>query len=128
MPAHLQNSSDLLALAVVLSVAVTIIRLLTSTVQWLASERIGNQMVLHLRSKLFERAQLLSVAYHESKGAADALYRIQHDATGIQALVIWKLVPFGSAVVMFVTMVVVIEPGGRSMNMAGSMIISRCRL
>jgi ATP-binding cassette subfamily B protein len=50
----------------------------------------------------------LSVAYHESKGAADALYRIQHDATGIQALVIWKLVPFGSAVVMFVTMVVVI--------------------
>ena len=36
------------------------------------------------------------------------LYRIQHDAIGIQALVLWKLMPFGSAVVMFATMVIVI--------------------
>src|SRR5262249_26301587 len=72
------------------------------------SERIGNQLVLDLKSKLFERAQYLSLAYHESKGSADVLYRIQHDAIAVQSLVVWKLVPFGSAIMIFATMTVVI--------------------
>jgi ATP-binding cassette subfamily B protein len=100
--------SNLLWFAVILSVLVVSIRLLTGTFQWLLSERIGNQMVLHLKSRLFERAQFLSLAYHETQGAADVLYRIQHDALAIQSLVLWKFIPFASSIVIFVAMMIVI--------------------
>jgi ABC-type multidrug transport system fused ATPase/permease subunit len=109
MPYHLRESQpNLLWFAVILSFVVVLVRLLTNHFQWLLSERIGNQMVLELKSKLFERAQFLSLAYHESKGSADILYRIQHDALAIQSLVIWKSVPFGSSIVIFATMTIVI--------------------
>ena len=109
LPAQmLSPSTDPLWFAVVLALLITLGKLVTSMLQWLLSERTGTKMVLHLRSKLFERAQFLSLAYHDSKGAGDVLYRIQHDALGITALVIWKLIPFASAIVMLTTMVVVI--------------------
>ena len=109
MPTHLREShSALLWFVVILSIIVVSARLLTNTFQWLLSERIGHQMVLDLKSKLFERAQFLSLAYHETKGSADVLYRIQHDAVAIQSLVVWKLVPLGSSIVTLLTMTIVI--------------------
>lgn len=54
----------------------------------------GQKLVLHFRSQLLYRAQRLSFAYHDSKGTADAIYRIQYDAPAIQWVIISGIMPF----------------------------------
>jgi ABC-type bacteriocin/lantibiotic exporter with double-glycine peptidase domain len=40
----------------------------------------GERLQLDLRARLFGRLQRLSLAYHDSRGTADAGYRVQYDA------------------------------------------------
>src|SRR5262249_53130885 len=67
--------------------------LLTS---WLATYT-GERMVLDFRTRLFHHVQRLSISYHDIKGSADSIYRIQWDAIALQYLTIDGLIPFISA-------------------------------
>src|SRR5439155_19984040 len=50
--------------------------------------------------------QRLSLSYHDRKGTADSLYRIQYDAAALQNLTVDGLVPFISSALTFAALVV----------------------
>ena len=67
----------------------------------------GERLVFGFRVKLFEQAQRLSVVYHDAKGAADAVFRIQWDAPHIRYLALEAAIPLCTAAVTLVGMIVV---------------------
>ena len=69
---------------------------------------IGERLTLEFRSKLFAQVQRMSLAYHDSQGTADSIYRIQYDATSIQSLAIEGVIPFLSSSFTLVAMLYVI--------------------
>jgi ATP-binding cassette subfamily B protein len=83
--------------AVVLLIGITLLsqfqELLTN---WLATCT-GERLVLDFRTRLFHHVQRLSLSYHDIKGTADSIYRIQSDAMALQYLTIDGLIPFVSA-------------------------------
>src|SRR5207249_920847 len=58
-------------------------------------------------ARLFRHVQRLSLAYHDARGTSDSTYRIQHDATAIQYVLIESVIPFISATVTLVGMIYV---------------------
>ncbi|PYO64231.1 MAG: hypothetical protein DMD70_01980, partial [Gemmatimonadetes bacterium] len=59
------------------------------------------------RTQLVQQAQRLSLSYHDSKGAADSLYRIQQDAAVIDKIMVEGIIPFITAAITLGTMIVV---------------------
>ncbi|PYP43370.1 MAG: hypothetical protein DMD50_17470, partial [Gemmatimonadetes bacterium] len=68
---------------------------------------VGERLVLGLRTQLVQHAQRLSLSYHDSKGSADSLYRIQQDAAVIDKIMVEGIIPFVAAAVTLVMMIVV---------------------
>src|SRR5437588_11682868 len=68
---------------------------------------IGERLVLDFRARLVKQVQRLSVSYHDSRGTADSLYRIQHDAPAIQNIIVEGFIPSVSAAITLVTMIAV---------------------
>jgi len=54
--------------------------------------------VLGFRAELFRRTQRLSMTYHDQRGIADSLYRIQYDASAVQWVAVYGLAPLLTAV------------------------------
>src|SRR6266851_4510708 len=67
----------------------------------------GERLVFGFRVKLFEQAQRLSVVYHDAKGAANAVFRIQWDAPHIRYLALEAAIPLCTAAVTLAGMIVV---------------------
>jgi len=55
---------------------------------------IGEKLTLAFRTKLFDHVQRLSVSYHDARGTADSVYRIQNDALSIQWIAVDGTIPF----------------------------------
>jgi len=109
LPESVQNSSTaLLAFTAILLVLVELL----SQLQALATNGLkiytSEQLTLSFRAWLFRHSQRLSMAYHDSRGSADANYRIQYDAAAIPSVAVGGVIPFVSAGLMFVLMMVII--------------------
>ncbi len=97
-PALAASSKEkVLILAVVLMLAVTLLHNLQQVGGWLMYTYTGEKLVMAFRSRLFSQAELLSLAYHDTKGTADSVYRIQSDAPSIRYVLIDGAVPFAAA-------------------------------
>src|SRR5262249_41955595 len=68
---------------------------------------VGEKVLLDFRARIFRHVQRLSLTYHDTKGTADANYRIHWDAAAIQWLAIYGLPPFVTAVLTLVGMIYV---------------------
>jgi ATP-binding cassette, subfamily B, bacterial len=98
------------AMLVVAAVLFVIIALLTQLQQLgssVLSAYTGEKLVLSFRVQLFRHVQRLSLLYHDSKGTADSMYRIQYDATSIQNIAIDGLFPFITAAITIASMIYV---------------------
>lgn len=91
------GSALLLATAVGLLIALAALRQLQALTDWLLSTYLGERLTLAFRARLFRHAQRLSLAYHDQKGAMDAVYRIQYDASSVQHVLIDGLLPLIAA-------------------------------
>ena len=67
----------------------------------------GERLQLDLRARLFGRLQRLSLAYHDTRGTADAGYRVQYDALSIRAVAVDGLIPFVTSALTVVAMLYV---------------------
>ena len=88
-----QSPQSVLLFAVLLLVGVTVateLRDLSS--QWLAAYT-GEKLLRNFRAQLFRHVQRLSLSYHDNKGTADSVYRIQSDATSVQRILVESVVP-----------------------------------
>ena len=95
VPAAISRSpGGVLAFAIVLLVAIALLRQLQGLAVTLLQAYTKEKIVLDFRAKLFRHAQRLSLAYHDERGTADSTYRIQHDAPALQYILIDGAVPF----------------------------------
>jgi ATP-binding cassette, subfamily B, bacterial len=109
LPDSIQSSTNgLLLFTVGLLIAVELASQLQSMSKSLMRTYTSERLTLYFRSQLFRHAQRLSLAYHDRKGTADANYRIQSDAASVSSVAIDGVIPFVTAGVTFVAMLVII--------------------
>jgi ATP-binding cassette, subfamily B, bacterial len=88
------------SLLLVIAGLLVVIEALTQ-LQFIADEMlrtyIGERLQLDLRARLFRRLQQLSLSYHDSRGTADAGYRVQYDAVAIRTVAVDGVIPFLTA-------------------------------
>lgn len=99
-----RSTSAVLIIAVVLIVLIAALRELQTFSSSLSHTYVGEKLVLGFRALLFSHVQRLSLSYHDTKGTADSIYRIQWDAPAIQHIVINGVFPFITAVLTVVAM------------------------
>ena len=109
LPAWLTGSNmRLLAMAAALQVLVVLVTQLHDLASYMLRARAGEGLMLDFRSSLFRHVQRLSLLFHDTRGAADSLYRVQYDAPAIREIMVTSLISVLSAVVMLVTILIVI--------------------
>jgi ATP-binding cassette subfamily B protein len=91
------SPTTLLVLVVGLLITITLLSRLVELGRSLLRTYTGERLVLEFRALLFRHVQRLSIAYHDSRGTADSLYRIQYDAPAIQWIAIDGVIPYLSA-------------------------------
>jgi len=71
------------------------------------SNKVGNRMTLDVRTRLFRQMQRLSVAYHDTVGAADSAYRTLNDAPMLRSFGIDSLIPLATSILSLSAMILV---------------------
>jgi ATP-binding cassette subfamily B protein len=97
-----------LGFAAVLQVAVVAIAQLQEVATEQASIRLGERMTLNFRARMFRHIQRLSLAFHDIRGTADSVYRIQYDAPSLQHIVVDAGMPLITSFAALVSMGIVI--------------------
>jgi len=102
-----RSPAGVLAVAVVLMLVIAALGQLQGLANKFVQAYVGERLVLGFRSQLVQQAQRLSLSYHDSKGTADSLYRVQQDAAVIDKIMVEGIIPFLSAAITLGTMIVV---------------------
>src|SRR6266568_3000374 len=107
LPSAVLGSGGALPVAIALLLGVAALTQLQALANRFMQAYVGERLVLGLRTQLVQHAQRLSLSYHDSKGSADSLYRIQQDAAVIDKIMVEGIIPFVAAAVTLVMMIVV---------------------
>ena len=107
-PDVLASPLAVLVVTALLMVAIELVSTLQGFVTWLLETYTGERLVLAFRAKLFRHVQRLSLSYHDMRGTADSMYRIQSDAPAIPDIATSGVLPFVSAMFTLVAMLYVI--------------------
>ncbi|MFB9266626.1 ABC transporter ATP-binding protein [Bradyrhizobium erythrophlei] len=92
-----RSPTAILMLSVTLLIAISLLLQLQDLVASLLASYAGEKIVLDFRARLVAHAQRLSFSYHDAKGSADSIYRIQTDAMALQYLTVDGFIPMVSA-------------------------------
>src|SRR5213595_660359 len=107
LPAAALGPANALLVAIGLLLGVAALTQLQALANRFMQAYVGEGLVLGFRTRLVQHAQRLSLSYHDSKGSADSLYRIQQDAAVIDKIMVEGIIPFVAAAVTLVMMIVV---------------------
>lgn len=100
LPAAWEGDPErLLLFAAALCVAIALLVQFQALAAWALRTAVGERLTADLRGRLFDHLQRLSLARHDARGTADALYRVHADAPALQAFVVEGLIPLGAAAV-----------------------------
>ena len=105
--AWIDSRLEILGLAALLVVLVTLLTQAQSVAATLLRTILSERMVLDFRAKLFEHVQRLSFAFHDRRGSSDSTYRILWDAAKIQSVTTDGLIPLFSSTVTLAAMLYV---------------------
>jgi ATP-binding cassette subfamily B protein len=97
----------MLVVAVALVVLVALFGQLRDFGNTLLATYTGEKLLRRFRARLFRHAQRLSLSYHDTRGTADSIYRIQYDAASIQNIAVDGIVPFIASSITLVCMMAV---------------------
>ncbi|MBN2182870.1 MAG: ABC transporter ATP-binding protein [Sedimentisphaerales bacterium] len=103
-----ESKTSLLVLAAIMQVLVVLFVHLQFLVLYVLQTYTGERLTLKLRQSLFRHVHRLSFAFHDARGTADSIYRIQYDAPSIQWVVIYGIIPFISSSLTIISMFYVI--------------------
>ncbi len=101
------DASALLTLAAALVVVAAVLQNIEGYASWFLQLYVGEKLSLRLKARLLAHVQKLSLLYHDTRGTADALYRIQYDAPAIQLIVVQGLVPLIASALTLLAMLYV---------------------
>ena len=99
--------TNIIVIAAVFVIVVALVENFFSYILWILSIYTGEKLVLDFRTRLFNRLQRLSLAYHDETGTSDALYKLQWDTSGIRYLLINNITPIVTSLITLVAMVAV---------------------
>jgi ATP-binding cassette subfamily B protein len=102
-----QSAQAILVVAIVLLLGVAAANQLQALVNKYMQTYVGERLVLGFRGQLVQHAQRISLSYHDSRGTADSLYRIQQDASVIDKIMVEGIIPFITAGFTLATMIVI---------------------
>ena len=102
-----RSAAAILAVALVLLLVVAALTQLQALGNKYMQTSVGERLVLGFRAQLVQQAQRLSLSYHDSRGTADSLYRIQQDASVIDKIMVEGIIPFVAAGITLATMIAV---------------------
>lgn len=109
LPAFLKESKTaFLWLAVFMQVFVVLLLHFQSLAAYVLQTYTGERLTLNFRKRLVSHIQRLSFAFHDKRGTADSIYRIQYDTPSIQNISIFGAIPLISSLATLVAMVYVI--------------------
>jgi ATP-binding cassette subfamily B protein len=94
-------------LAISILMAAAVLTYLQNLVNVWYSNKVGNRMTLDVRARLFRQMQRLSVAYHDTMGAADSAYRTLNDAPMLRSFGIDSLIPLTTSILALGAMILV---------------------
>ena len=94
-------------LAIGILLATAVLTYLQNLVNVWFSNKVGNRMILDVRSRLFRQMQRLSVTYHDTMGAADSAYRTLNDAPMLRSFGIDSLIPLTTSILTLGAMILV---------------------
>ncbi len=94
-------------ISVFLVIGVALIENLYVIAIWILNTYTGEKLVRSFRSHLFNHMQRLSLAYHDRKGTADSVYRVQYDTGSIRTFIINNLSPIITAFVSLLGIIIV---------------------
>lgn len=101
------SAGYMLALVVAMVVLIALLNQAQQFATWLMQTYVGEKLSLEFRALLLQHAQRLSLAYHDTRGTADAIYRIQYDAPSIQWVVLYGITPFVTASFTIISMIAI---------------------
>jgi ATP-binding cassette, subfamily B, bacterial len=108
VPASLAGSDrGLLAVLVLLVVGTALISQVRGLLASLLRTVTGERMLLENRARVFRHLQRMSLAYHDSRGTTDSIYRLQYDTLAIQSIVVDSLVTLLTSIITFSSMIYV---------------------
>jgi ATP-binding cassette subfamily B protein len=104
-----ETHSKLLLLGVAAGLLVCIVFLthLQALGSYVLRTHTGEWLTLHFRALLFRHVQRLAFAFHDARGSADTIYRIQYDAPSIQWLTIHGVIPLLTSAITLLSMLYV---------------------
>ena len=106
LPASIARSpTGIVWVAAILVLVIGLIGRLQQVVAATAQTATAERVTLALKTAIFRHAQRLSLAYHDTRGTADAAYRLMHDAPALQYIVVEGVVPFATATATLVAIV-----------------------
>ena len=85
-------------------IAIAVFTGVLGVIQTLMSNQVGQRVMHDLRAAVFRHLQRLSLAYHDAKGTADSMYRLQYDAEAIENIAVNGVMPFVSSAFTLVAM------------------------
>jgi ATP-binding cassette subfamily B protein len=102
--AWLASPSSVFVVAGAMLVLVTLLSQAQALAAWILQTWIGERLVIGFRERLFSHLQRLSLAFHDEKGTAESVYRVQNDAPALQAVAVHGVVRFTTAIVKLAAM------------------------
>src|SRR5438874_9418863 len=107
LPAAALGPANALLVAIGLLLGVAALTQLQALANRFMQAYVGERLVLGFRTRLVQHAQRLSLSYHDSKGSADSLYRVQQGAAVIDKLMVEGIIQCVAAAITLVMMIVV---------------------
>src|SRR5467141_4311105 len=101
------SKSLALWLAIGILMGTAVLTYLQNLVNVWYSNKVGNRMTLDVRARLFRHMQRLSIAYHDTMGAADSAYRTLNDAPMLRSFGIDSLIPLTTSILTLAAMILV---------------------
>lgn len=101
------SKSIALGLAISLLMGTAVVTYLQNLLNVWYSNKIGNRMTLDVRARLFRQMQRLSIAYHDTMGAADSAYRTLNDAPMLRSFGIDSVIPLTTSILTLAAMILV---------------------
>src|SRR5438094_6640520 len=101
------SKSLTLWLAITILMGTAVLTWLLNLVNAWYSNKVGNRMTLDVRARLFRQMQRLSVAYHDTMGAADSAYRTLNHAPMLRSFGIDSLIPLTTSILTIGAMILV---------------------
>lgn len=101
------NRNSMLAVLAAVVIVVALMTQLQAYGTFFLQSYVNERVVLAFQSRLFARAQRLSLQHHDSVGGTDTLYRIHNDARQLQFLLTDGVLPLLSSALTLVAMLYV---------------------